>query len=185
VPSFYCVAVIAAPGNLDYANLGMSGLVALGTIGAVIAALWLARRASREAERQRRDAQKFNARQVIAVMHQHAPDTGRWDPNLIGPGVELFNGSPEVITSIVLQVSAGPDYVWTWARGNDTPGVKIGYLAAKEPKFISGNVDMRDPQQGMGYSFSFEEIPFQVTVTWDDGYGKRWARTNNGRVEAR
>jgi hypothetical protein len=119
----YGVGVTHSPSGpgAHHASLWIELATAIGTVLAMVVALWLVYRGERKAAR-------FNSRQVIAVKRwADEPHDARFPEPV---GVELVNASTGAITEvealIPLPESAGDPTVWTSDSSGDLPYLLSG-----------------------------------------------------------
>jgi hypothetical protein len=171
----------AIGGTLDDWNFAIEILVAAGTVGAVIVALWLGLHAEGEKKRDRLEAARWNARQVISVIRAWI----EWEPRGggvpgQGPGLEIVNGSKEVITDIRADVQMRPlpsgltGFTWEWTG---SAGDRLAYLMPGQHDDLQG-----EPHDEHGRRVERLETvrsSIVVMISWRDGHGTRWTRSDN------
>jgi hypothetical protein len=188
-------APLAAGGTLDDWQFVVNLLVAVGTVGAVIVSLMLARRASRLRHAEHERDQLVSARQVVAVLRRssrsdaEAPTSSR---------VRVVNSGPTTILDVQVKVALHTDHGapddapstawrWVWERRDWLdflePGGREDLRGGLVPK-SSDESDNHDnpvaherPDSSVIPAWAKDQI--LLTVTWQDGHGMRWSRTNN------
>jgi hypothetical protein len=179
----YSVAVpVAIGGTLDDWNFAIEVLVAVGTIGAVVVALWLGVHAEGEKKRERNEAARWNARQVISVVRAWV----EWEPRGggipgHGPGLEIVNGSNEVITEVRADVQIRPlpngmtGFTWHWIGST---GNRLAYLMPGQHDHLEG--EPHDEHERRVERFETIRSSMVVAISWQDGHGTHWTRHDNG-----
>ena len=172
---------VATGGTLDDWNFAIDILVAAGTVGAVIVALWLGVHAEGDKKRERREAARWNARQVISVVRAWLD----WEPRAglpqHGPGLEIVNGSNEVITEVHAQVQIGPlpngrtGFTWEWTG---SAGDRLAYLMPGEHDDLQG--EPHDEHGRRVERLESVRSAMVVMISWQDGHGTHWTRQDNG-----
>lgn len=176
----------ASGGALDDANFAIQVVVAIGTLGAATAAVWLGLRAEGEKKRQRRDAAHWNARQVISVIRPWVR-SGDGPPSGGGPALEIVNGSTEAITNVRAEIAAEPrgadpaaelrdNIGWEWSR-DVTP--RADYLLPSQSEYLRGH-GMRNGVRVHRLKWIEDEVTFHTLIAWLDGHGTHWTRYYNG-----
>jgi hypothetical protein len=178
----------AIGGVLDDWNFIVNIAVAVGTIAAAAAAVWLGLRASGEKQRDRRDAARWNARQIISAL-QAWVDWGDSGPFMAakGPALEIVNGSTEAVTDVRAELTMEPlgdppahaaaeGITWQW-RGHAGP--RLDYLLPGQSDYLPGtpvNAKGETPRLLLVRPF----VTVRVMISWQDGHGTYWARYDNG-----
>ena len=172
---------VAVGGTLDDWNFGINILVAVGTIGAVIVALWLGVHAEGEKKRERLEVARWNARQVISVIRAWID----WEPRAglaqHGPGLEIVNGSNEVITEVRADVRIRPlasgttGFTWEWTG---RAGDRLAYLMPGQHDDLQG--EPHDEHGRRVERLDAVRSAMVVIISWQDGHGTHWTRYDNG-----
>jgi hypothetical protein len=172
---------VATGGTLDDWDFAIDILVAAGTVGAVIVALWLGVHAEGEKKRERREAARWNARQVISVIRPWIDWEARAGLPQHGPGLEIVNGSNEVITEVRAEVQIRPlpngltGFTWEWTG---SAGDRLAYLMPGEHDDLQG--EPHDEQGLRVERLESVRSAMVVMISWQDGHGTHWTRHDNG-----
>lgn len=157
--------------------------IAVGTIAAALAAVWLGRRAIRDQQTRDQRATEHANRQVFAYFHRTNAVEGRPQGP---PTVEIVNGSTESISRITVLPSLfdlnGDDVGWSWLEGDPHDQVFVPFLLSGERRFALGQ-----PFSYLGSNrvFPMNELgDARVTISWTDSHGETFTREDFERPYA-
>lgn len=144
---------------------------AVGTVGAVITSLWLARRHGRET---REHEDRHQAEQVTAWFVSY--DGQQDNPHRIYVGLQVSNASNQLIYDLVAQtVSVQGSFRDTAVGESGERNLEYGALVGNVPP---GEITTRINTGGGGM-----HLRFSVELAFQDAAGLYWVRHGNGILE--